>query len=270
MANEVLQDLQALADAAGVQMLVVGATARDMLIESLQGSPPSRKTYDVDIAVLVPDWDAYQRLVSQLPAPAPGAPEHRFLVLGVPVDVVPFGGVEGEDRSLTWPRGQSMTVLGFREALDAAVPLSVGARTPGGPEMTVKVASLPAQSVLKLLAFEDRWQKNPKDAIDFRELARAYLSPNQVEEVVYAEKNLHLLDLYDYDVVPVGAHVLGHEAAGLLGDLELGIVQQLVRGHLHSEDNSAFIQRMGGDPAANRLVVAAYLAGLEQTRSPSI
>lgn len=112
MVHEVLQELQGVADAAGVQMLVVGATARDMLIESLEGSPPSRKTYDVDIAVLVPDWDAYRRLVAHLLA-VPGQAEHRFSVLGVPVDVVPFGGVEDEDRNLTWPAGQHMTVLGF-------------------------------------------------------------------------------------------------------------------------------------------------------------
>lgn len=145
----------------------------------------------------------------------------------------------------------------------------MGSPTPGSAETTVKVASLPAQSVLKLLAFEDRWQTNAKDAIDFRELALAYSSPSQLDVVVYAEENFGLLELYDFEVRAVSAHVLGQQAAGLLGDQELQAVLRLVRKHLHSEDNSAFITRMGGDLATSRSLVEAYLGGLQQSRPPT-
>lgn len=266
MVDEVLDELQTVADVVGVQMLVVGATARDMVMASLQGGPPSRRTEDVDIAVRVSGWDAYEQLVSRLQRMQVD-PEHRFRVLGVAVDVVPFGGVEDEHRSLTWPRGgEHLTVLGFREALDSAVEFPVRHGAPGSPGTMVKVASLPAQSVLKLLAFDDRWPLTTKDAIDFRELALAYSMPSQVAHVAYAEENGRLLDQYDYEVEPVGAHVLGTQAADLLGRWELRVVQDLVDRHLHSEGESSFLQRMGGRLASSRALVEAYLAGLQQGR----
>lgn len=79
---------------------------------------PLRATNDVDVALAVDGWEAFGAVTAAF-EPVPGA-EQRFLVAGVPVDVVPFGGVETGDGAISWPDGHVMTVLGFAEALATA------------------------------------------------------------------------------------------------------------------------------------------------------
>jgi predicted nucleotidyltransferase len=50
-------------------------------------------------------------------SPAPVGSVHTFLVSGITVDIVPFGGIEREDRTVVWPDGSVMNTLGFAEAL---------------------------------------------------------------------------------------------------------------------------------------------------------
>lgn len=54
--------LGVVADAAaqvGVDWFLVGALARDWLLEALHGVPTQRKTSDADIAIALPDWPAW-------------------------------------------------------------------------------------------------------------------------------------------------------------------------------------------------------------------
>lgn len=88
----VLAEIVRAADAIGVEVLVIGAVARDILIRHVLGARPERATRDVDVAVAVANWPAYDRLTSSLRRS--GGVSHRFVVHGVDVDIIPFGGVE--------------------------------------------------------------------------------------------------------------------------------------------------------------------------------
>src|SRR5664279_1714852 len=143
----VLAVLDASAKAVGAEYIVVGATARNILAAALLDRLPGRATRDVDIAVAVPDWPTFERLTRGL---APRGATHAFTVqvLGaaVDVDVVPYGGVEGPDRSVIFPDDHKLNVLGLREAFDAAQTV----RLPGG--LQVRVPTVPGLAVLKILA----------------------------------------------------------------------------------------------------------------------
>ncbi len=102
--------------------MLVGATARDIALAAEGHDAPLRATNDVDIAVVVADAAAFERLVADLAA-VPGGGAHKFLVNGVDVDVVPFGGIEREDRTVIWPDGSTMNTLGFAESLESALEL---------------------------------------------------------------------------------------------------------------------------------------------------
>ena len=138
----VLQAVQDRARTCGVDIMLVGAAARDILIRNVVGSPPQRATRDVDIAVAVKSWSEVECLTRSMD-PTRGV-VHKFLVLGTEVDVIPFGGIESRDRTITWPNDHEMDVFGFAEALSSAVRVKL----PG--DLTVFVASLAAQSLLKL------------------------------------------------------------------------------------------------------------------------
>lgn len=127
---EVLMALCDLAKARGVEIVLVGATARDIALAAEGHDAPLRATNDVDIAVAVADAAAFERLVADL-APVPASGAHKFLINGIEVDIVPFGGIEREDRTVVWPDGSTMNTLGFAESLESALELVL----PGGRRM---------------------------------------------------------------------------------------------------------------------------------------
>lgn len=80
-------------------------------------------------------------------------------MLGIEVDVVPFGGNE-TDRSVTFTDGAVFDATGIAEAHSTPVVV----RMPQGTE--VRVASPAALTALKILAWNERHADNPKDAVD--------------------------------------------------------------------------------------------------------
>lgn len=50
----------------GIPFFVVGATARDILLDISQGIGSKRATIDIDIAVFVENWDQFERIKDEL------------------------------------------------------------------------------------------------------------------------------------------------------------------------------------------------------------
>ena len=127
--RELLERVVAACDGAGADVFIVGALARDLLLEHAHGIEVPRTTRDVDIAVAVSGWAVYDDLKETL------LRDHGFendvqrqrLVApsGTALDLVPFGGVaDAEGRAGFPPEGTpAMTVLGFPEARSAAIPV---------------------------------------------------------------------------------------------------------------------------------------------------
>ena len=60
--GRVAHALQAAAEPAGVNFLLVGATARDLMLRYAHGIEPARQTVDVDFAVMVNSWPSFEAL----------------------------------------------------------------------------------------------------------------------------------------------------------------------------------------------------------------
>jgi predicted nucleotidyltransferase len=107
----------------GVDLLLVGAFAREVLFYHMCGIETGISTMDTDISVHVTDWASFNRLRMAL--------KHEGFQLekdtvekvvdeksGKEVDLIPFGPVAGFDARLVWPNnGPTWNVLGFEEAL---------------------------------------------------------------------------------------------------------------------------------------------------------
>jgi predicted nucleotidyltransferase len=184
LATRALTRVDAVARAAGVDYLVVGATARTILSLGLVGRPPERATRDVDIAAEVGSWDDFERLVSELEKH--GRREHSFLVEGIEVDVVPYGGIEREDRTIRWPDDHRMSVRGLSEAVASAETVLL----PGG--LVVQVPAVPALALLKLPTWWERRALTTRDAIDLATMISWYSSETYLD-LLY-EEQLDLLD----------------------------------------------------------------------------
>jgi predicted nucleotidyltransferase len=62
----VLGHVERVTRAAGAPFLLVGATARDVLLWGVHGLRTYRATNDIDVAVALPGWDQYDEILRGL------------------------------------------------------------------------------------------------------------------------------------------------------------------------------------------------------------
>lgn len=208
LAARVLAHVDTAARDAGLEYLLVGATARTILSIGLVGSPPERATRDVDIAAAMGSWADFERLTGKLEKH--GRSVHSFLIEGVEVDVLPYGDIEGEDRTILWPDDHRMNVLGLREAVASAETVLL----PGG--LVIRVPSIPALALLKLLTWWDRRADTTRDAVDLATMIGWYSSEKYLGRLY--ENELDVLARYDFDPAQAGAWLLGSHMAAMLDD----------------------------------------------------
>lgn len=214
----VLARVDDIASDAAVDYMVVGATARTILSFGLVGTRPERATQDIDIAAAMGTWDDFDRFVSRLDRH--GGSAHSFLVEGVEVDVLPYGGVEDEDRTILWPDDHRMNVRGLREAGAAAEQVLL----PGG--LVVKVPTVPALALLKLLTWCDRRTTTTHDAIDLGTMIGWYWSGPYLGRLY--DEEFELLERHDYDPALAGAWLLGSHMSGLLDPEGVAVLLDIV------------------------------------------
>lgn len=249
--SAVLRELQDRADHCQVGLLVVGARARDLLIRGVLGTVPSRATADIDVAVSVNSWEDLAALTRGL-SHADGS-AHKFVVQGIEVDVIPFHGVETASRTIVWPDDHVMQVLGFEEALATSVTV----RLPG---VGVQVASLSAQVVLKLVAWQERQLVDDRDAPDLRLIIASYSDGPYLDELFVTHEEL--LEKHDFDVQLAGADRLGYEALSMLAREGAEQIMNLIA--VECSPTGRLPARMGGRVPLNRELLTALLAGMRR------
>jgi predicted nucleotidyltransferase len=186
--------------------LVVGATARDLLLFHVFGIPTIRATGDVDFAIAVESWDKFMRMRNALLATeefVPAKVEHRlcFKEADIPIDLIPFGGVAKGD-TIAWPTAKDtvMTVSGFEDAMATSIQVQVS------PALTLPVVSLAALAVLKIFAWKDR-KTTDKDAVDLYRVISTYADVGN-EDRLYDPDSPHM-EKFNYDLELAGAALAG-------------------------------------------------------------
>jgi predicted nucleotidyltransferase len=196
--------------------IVVGATARDLLLYHVFGIPAMRATQDVDFAISVDNWEKFQTLRAALLAAdhfAPSRVEHRLFlktrqgITKIPIDLIPFGGVAEGDQIAWPPEGDTvMTVAGFEDALAASVQVQVIAT------LSLPVVSLAALAILKLFAWQER-KTIDKDALDLYRVISTYADAGNNDRLYDSE--IGLLEEANYDLELAGAALAGGDSRKL-------------------------------------------------------
>jgi predicted nucleotidyltransferase len=167
---------------------------------------------------MVSDWKGYESLRAALiasgdfsPRSSPAAHKLRH-ASGLPLDIVPFGGIEGPDRKFAWPPDHDMVFdcFGVKEAFAASVTV----RLPDGVQ--VRVAPIPALTILKIAAWRDRKHLHPaRDAPDLLLFLCSYMDCGNLERAAEEHGDLFVAD--DFDHVEAGVRLLARDVASLLG-----------------------------------------------------
>jgi predicted nucleotidyltransferase len=212
---ELLRVVDQVANETGTTYLIVGATARDMVMHYGYGAADQRATADLDFAVQLPDWEAYTNITERLVEHGfqkGRSPQRLISPPGIPIDLVPFGEIADGNLRIQWPpSGETvMDVTGFDEAHACAMQVTVQE----DPLLNVPIASPPGLMLLKLIAWNDRAQDlRQKDATDIAYLLETYQSVEGVLEQTYGV--VGLLDAYGWDIDIGTANMLGQNTAAI-------------------------------------------------------
>jgi len=236
----VLRAVHAAAHAQRLDFFIAGALARDIWLDYIYQVPVARLTRDIDVGIQVSSWSEFEGLRERLITDAAFTPDahrlHRLFMpsSGVPLDIVPFGGVEDSERRIAWPpEGETvMSLWGFAEAFRAAPLLELA------PQLSVRVTSLAGLAALKLFSWSERGLETDRDAVDFWLILRNYGDPCHRERLLLEEDEM--LTAEDHDVSRAGARLLGADMGQILG----GQGAALLSGLIAAELNDAQSQRL--------------------------
>ena len=220
------------------EFYVIGATARDIIVQQLLDTASTRRTKDLDIAIAIPDWDAFEQIKERLVADGfkkSNDMYQRFYYGAYEVDIVPYGVVAKEDDNIYWPPEEvvAMSVKGFDEVLSEAITVSID------DEFKVKIASLHGLFLLKLNAWLDRNAKTCKDAEDMSFILSNYFMANLDREI-----HQEVYDWENFDEYIVGGYWLAHDLVTLLNVNQLNYYKEVIEGELAKQEESRLINQM--------------------------
>lgn len=228
---EILREVAIGAEAEGVAHMLVGASARDVLLTHVFGLEIKRATYDVDFAVAVKDWQQFEALRARLIAHGTfkngGKTQQRLYYKGADgeydyhIDLVPFGEISKGTGEVAWPPDLKtiMNVTGYDDVLAAAELVEF---TPG---FIQKVVSIPGLAILKIVAWSDRGRGNPKDAQDLIFIMDNYTNAGNFDRIYEVEE---ALDAGDGDPDVAGVYLLGLDIREVASASTLNTLQQIL------------------------------------------
>ena len=214
---ELYDDIRGHTKALRIDFLVVGATARDMVLVYGYGATIERGTTDVDFGMNVASWDEFSALRARLLEAGYKADAHKSHRLSREdekglrreIDIVPFGEIADNDHNISWPPEQDvvMNVLGFSEAFEHALDVQISK----DPSIVIPVASPAGLCLLKLVSWLDREVGlRAKDAADFEYLIRSYTKIPEIRDAVYDEEGQ--MEAQDWVETKASAMKLGQDA----------------------------------------------------------
>lgn len=208
----VFESVHRVLDALALPYVVVGASARDLVLHHGYGAAIQRATEDVDFAIEVADWQVFDVLKNTLAERGfqpTDAPHQLISPTAMMVDIVPFGDVEDEHASISWPpTGETkMNMLGFKEACDHAQRVRIQDK----PTLDIPVATPEGMALLKIISWTDRARDlRSKDAKDIGYLLSSYESIPEVNDTLYADTKI--METYGWDITQAAACLLGQRA----------------------------------------------------------
>jgi len=222
---------------------IVGAFARDLVLENIFNETTGIATKDIDIAIRMNDWEKFDSFITYLKLThgfKNGKVAHEFISPEeIFTDIIPYGQIES-NRLISFPLqdNRAINMLGFQEIYDSTLEIVLDSET------ELKVASIEGIAILKLIAWKDRKPASisEKHTRDIGFLIKAYFDA-MVED--FAVEFSDLFDEEDFDPLTCGARALGRRIKQLINmtltnELETEL-NNLFEELVVSEDNSLFV-----------------------------
>ena len=198
------------ADELGIDIMLIGAWARDYWAERFEMQGNIRTTFDIDFACQLAVWNDFERLRQYLRDRCGLREDARkvhslWLRDEVSMDIVPCGRIADENGMIAWPPDYENTlcVLGYDTAKEHAETIAVGDRK-------VKIVKLHWLALLKLQSYVGNPAERTKDLKDLFFIIRNYFDCIDADTRIYAADGIDadLLAAEDFDLGIAGAELI--------------------------------------------------------------
>ena len=229
---------------AGISFFVIGATARDIIME-MNNETSGRLTYDLDIAITVNDWEQWKRVEEDIInlenfSKDPDQKQRFIYREKFQLDIVPFGDIMKSDHKIFWPPNEelAMSVLGFPAADESAVNVRIDNET------EIKIATLSGIFILKINAWKDRNQSSNKDADDIGYIITNYLSIHEERAATTYYDEVYGPE--PFRNATAGAVLLGKDINELLKNHQetLASIIEILNNELNKKEQSKLINQI--------------------------
>ena len=236
-----LQALHNCVSKLGLELYVVGATARDIMMKMLDESPSKRETRDLDVAIALSDWSQFDNLSQELLANHfhKGKPKQKFYYKGeqhendYEVDIVPFGDI-ADDEIILWPPDGTpeMSVKCFTDVMNHSIPISIDEK------YTVHIAPLAGQFFIKLDSWMDRHDRDHKDADDMFFILDKFYMTNVMDDQIPTDD----VDNDNEESLIRGAQWIASNMRSILSKDHLSYYASKIKEELDKETESELIK----------------------------
>ena len=225
-----------------IDFIVIGATARDFLIEYVFDIDLNyRATQDIDVAFMIDKWEVYDEIMEILVNEYSfiDHPQTQRLIFDeLPVDIIPYGKI-AKNNEITWPSNKEieMNVTGFEILFEKTFSCQYR-------NILFKIPQLEAFLISEIIAWQDRKYSTKKDREDIGIILYNYndFYPNHL-----FDNFSELIDRPDYDYIKTGAILLGKRINIFLENYPIlkKEVKTILEDEIKNEDNCLLAHNLG-------------------------
>jgi predicted nucleotidyltransferase len=240
---DVIREINKATDLLSIPFFIIGAMARDFIMEYFYSIGVTRMTNDIDIGIRVASWKKFDDLVDALIKTGKfiKLQEKQRLQCGnIFIDILPFGGIADKDFKIIWPpeHDVAMSVVGFEEVFK----YSTTVRLIKNPDLRVKIPTLPGLAVLKLLSWKDAYPDRQRDAEDLLFIMINYKHAGIFNRLY--ESELRLMEEENFDNRMAAIKLLGKDMKALCNKNTLEQIREILDEETDEESNFNLVLQM--------------------------
>ena len=252
-------------------VILLGAFARDLLFYHIHGIEVPSATKDIDTCVQMASWDDFDTACNQLKALGftnedPDHPEKFIDTNGQEVDLLPFGSLSEDGKTITWPTDESpWTILGIQEAYDHALLVQLD-------DLQLRVIPPCAMIYLKMFSTYDRPEdRRKKDTADIQFVLENYLDATGRERLRSGGIDADVMEQENGDLQRATARVAGRDIAQVVSASTANELSELFRKEAEGGSRCPIGQELAGYHQGQftraRSILTSLQAGFNERRS---
>lgn len=240
---DALLAIKEIADHLNIPFFIIGATARDFLMDYSYNIKAPRMTTDIDLGVRVPDWEKFKALTDTMLADSKFTKDkenQRYIYNDILIDIVPFGDISDENKNVKWPPEHEiiLSTLGFDEAYEVSVLF----RLSSDPLLEVKVPTIPGLTIMKLISWNEKYPDRTKDAEDLLFIMENYV--DVIDQNNLYVKEATLLEEEDFDNQIACIRLLGRNIAKISNTDTLNKIKEILSSETAEQSHYRLINNM--------------------------